>query len=77
MTPYLAAAATAGVALVSLLLVVRRAAWSVRRTTTLFGAYRRQLTAESALLAHRRATLVADLGRRAGRVWRHSPRTMR
>lgn len=87
MSPYLLAIVIAAAALGVLVTLMVWAVVLVRRVATLAGAYRRQLTAESARLEHRGSQLRAALARsahhggRRWRPWRHArtgtPRTMR
>lgn len=77
MSPYVLAIVIAGLALLALALIVARAVHLTRRFAALAGAYRRQLAAESAMIEHRRAELLAELARRKGRARRGTPRTMR
>jgi hypothetical protein len=78
-SPYLPALVVAAAALIMLVALVVRAVVLVRRFATLASAYRRQLTAESALLEQRRSGLLAELARhgtrhngRGWRPWRHA-----
>ena len=64
MSSYLPAIVVAAVALLALILLVARAVVLMRRFSVLASAYRRQLAAESAMLEHRRASLLADLASR-------------
>jgi len=76
-SPYLVAAIVlAGLALLALVLLTIRAVALVRQFAVLASAYRRQLAAESAMLEHRRADLMAELASRGGRTGHTPPRTM-
>ena len=77
MSFYWLAVGVAGVALVVLGVLGRWAFALFRRFRVLAVAYRRHLSAESALLRHRRGDLVAELARRRGRTAPTRPRTMR
>ena len=78
MSWFLPAIVLAAVDLLALVAIVLRAVALVRRFGVLASAYQRQLAAESALLEHRRAELLAELARRGGRTqqhgWRRSQR---
>jgi Tfp pilus assembly protein PilX len=76
MSSYLPAIVIAVVALLALALLVTRTVVTVRRFTTLYRAYQRQLAAESALLAHRQAGLRTELAHRGARARQGTPRTM-
>jgi hypothetical protein len=65
---YVPAIVLAAADLVALIALTARAVTLSRRFRVLAGAYRRHLAAESALLEHRRAELLAELARRRGRT---------
>ena len=77
MSSYLPAIVIAVLALLALGLLVVRTVATARRFGVLARAYQRQLAAESAMLEHRRAELLAELSSRRGRTRRGARRTMR
>jgi hypothetical protein len=72
MSSYLVAVVIATVALLLLIVFLLRAAMAVRRVGGLAAAYRRELTAQAALVKQRLGSLLAEVATRRGRT-----RTMR
>lgn len=77
MSQYLPAVVAAAAGVLALALLVAYAAAQIRRFAALARAYRRQLAAESALLAHRADGLRAELARSRRRTPAATPRTIR